>query len=452
MTDTSVELVPFMSLQNYKMLRDVATKYLAELGISVELAERAGVRMDRLLYKAMDDSDYDHLTTVQKNRMALEVVVGFVRGVADDANARMQPKAMEVPDAGPLCPDPFKEYRAAMVESEMSTGSAYGAFRPDVLPGAFDSSASAEPPVSPPKRLVKRYVLINGHDRDWETQPNRFSFSVGLGSGDIKSIRSVAATRLILPGEIEEEATMGNVPKTRFEKPFGVRYPYVVLAIDEIQNTYRSSNAVSRGAFAHFVFDRQHSSPNGRGYVHLIPIQNESRSFDINPMSNLDRMTVRVTTPGGELLNSSRDDARVLRMDWNNQVNMNDSLVMVTTVDYFDRNEFFTGDTVRFSGFESGYPLLDDYVNRYNGHDVVEIGTANVDGFTTTFYIQAPGAFNPSTGAFDVNRAITDDLMSYITSLDYAGSPPDKLCVAMNASLQVAVSFEVTVEEDDVRM
>ena len=497
----------FMSIHNYNHLMRVLREYMVDRGVS---AEDAGVRLNRLVYKTMTDVDDQNptLPAYDKNKLTAEVVSAFVANVVknqtefidkrfpppatcppvqdepvDDLERRMAELTASRGDVD--IGDPYADFQKALAASVRRTGSTHAVLRPDLIglrnnigfpcdaPGSVgglygdnilgqgDGADNGADEVTPadsggPKRVVRKYLLLNGYDRQWALFPRRFHFSIGLAKKDasFKDIRSIAATRMIIPREIVEEKTITNVPKTRFEQPFNLQYPYLILKITDFQNVYKASNSASQSAFAHFIYDSHYTSPNGRGYIHMIPIQNESKTFDINPLANLEQIELTVQRPSGAILNESRDEARVLRFDWSNQVNMNRQLLMVTLVEYFDRNEYFTGDTVRFKDFaipgSATSAAVVDFINREAGHEIVEFGTPNADGYVNTFYVRVPGAFNVKTGIFDIDTTMTTELMNYVSSINYTANPSASVALVINASLQVTVSFEIRVEEDDI--
>lgn len=471
----------FMSVANYEHLTGIINRYLLDHNLS---AEDAGVRLDRLLYKAMEDVDSEnpYISPFEKNKLTVQIVGAFLEDVATkrkpppvkdepltDLEQRMQ--QMEAFRTDVDIGDPFKDFQQGINKSYEETGSAHAALRPDLAglrasiggeggtgEDAVDALADPLLDKDTPKRIVKKYLMVNGYDRQWTLNPQRFSFSVNLSNADasFKDIREIAATRLIIPREIIEERTTTAIPKTQFEQPFGLQYPYVILKIADFQNVYKASNSASSNAFCHFIFDTFYTGPNGRGYIHLKPIQQESITFNVNPWASLNSMSLSILRPSGVLLNESRDDTKVLRFDWNNQVNANQTLIMVTLKNYFDRNEYFTGDTIRFRGFGAGATGLSipaslvEFMNREEGHEIKEYGTLNSDGYVNTFYIRVPGEFNTDTGAFEPDTDTTGSLMTYIGSFDYTNDPPESVATVINASLQVAISFEIKIEEDDV--
>lgn len=481
-----MERAPFISVANFQHLERVLKKYMNDSGVSP-----AGLEFNVLLYKAMHDVDKDNagMSTFEKNRLAVEIVARFVTKInrpafedpiADEPiperdiarrMADMESSRTDV-DLG----DPHKDFLRAVKESEAKYGSKTAVHRPDLmglrrnvgskcdppwavggLPGDAmagkgsgsdgpDGAGDIIPKPKGPKRLVRRYLMINGYDRQWSIHPLRFKFQVNLAQSDanLKDIRSIAATHLVIPREIVEEKSITNVNKTRFEHAFGLQYPYLILRITDFQNVYRSTNSASSNAFAHFVYKDHYTGPNGRGYIHLKPIQSETLTFEVNTLASLEQLDLAVQRPSGELLNTSRDETRVINFQHMNIVNINTHLILVTLQDYFDRNEYFTGDTVRFTDFQSPSTALALFINRESGHEILEYGTPNSNGYTNSFYIRVPGELNKSTGVFDTDVALTNLLSGGVSV------PGGHVALVINASLQFSVSFDIRVEEENV--
>jgi len=331
------------------------------------------------------------------------------------------------------------------------------------------------------KRIVDRYLMVNGFNRDFAIHKNRFEFQVNLNNNDatLSDIRSIAAVKLIIPREIMEERTLTNVPTLSYNHRFGLRHQYVILQIDEFQNVYRSPSPPSSKAFAHFSYDSSHKSPFGRDYITLSPVMNEELRFDTNLYTQLTSMTLSVRQPSGALLNESRDDYKLFKVDYDQT---NSKHLNVHLNKYFSKNEFFLGDVVRFTGFRARYhvgPNPDDYfsppgaadlenfINREEGHDILEVIDATASGYYSSFYIQAPGEFDRETGLFDVRldlvdgdpaRAPVSTLYDVNRNTTFPASlaAPDAKVFEMgqtvNLSLQVSIAFKVKVEEDDVKV
>jgi hypothetical protein len=334
-------------------------------------------------------------------------------------------------------------------------------------------------PRSVNKRTVERYLMVNGFNRDFAIHKNRFEFQVNLNSNDstFSDIRSIAAAKLIIPREIMEERTLTNVPNMNYTHRFGLRHQYLILQFEEFQNVYRSPSLPSSKAFAHFVFDSSHKTPFGRDYVVLAPVMREELRFNTNVYTQLSTMMLSIRQPSGALLNKSQDDYKLFKMDYDQT---NSKHLNVRLGRYFSKNEFFVGDVVRFTGFRARYYVgpnpndyysppgatdLENFVNREEGHDILEVIDATASGYYSSFYIQAPGEFDTATGLLDVRLDLVDGdpsrspqsvlyEVNQNTTFPKSLAAPDAKVFEMgkcvNLSLQVAIAFKITIEEDDV--
>lgn len=385
--------------------------------------------------------------------------------------------------------NPYSNYVDAIEDAIEKDGTPWRVLNPStvhLLDGAIasgpDTSASGTDliiPRSAKKRIVDKYLMVNSIDRNLDIYKNKFYFQANLNQNDsvISNVRSITATRLIVPKEIYETATVTNVPNTNYNNKFGLSHQYLILQIDEFQNVYKSPSLPSSKAFAHFVHDMSTKSPSGRNYITLNPVMRETLRFDTNLYTQLSSLTVSVRRPNGELLNKSQDDYRIFKVDYDAT---NSKYLNIRLNKYFSKNEFFVGDIVRFSDFRARYyvgPNPDDYVypvgsldleqfiNRDEGHDIVEIIDVTASGYYSSFYISAPGSFDSGTGLFNVRLDLIDgDPMRTPNSVLYemnaninfplSLAAPDALLFGLgkciNVSLQVTIAFKVQVEEDDV--
>ena len=275
------------------------------------------------------------------------------------------------------------------------------------------------------RKAFPRYLSVNGFDRDWTKHRERFRFTLDLNSTLHRQIHSIGVTRLVVPMEISDERGIGNVPKQYYTHMFSFAFPYVVLNIEEFADVYEGSGDVSRRAFCQMVFESSYKAPSGRGYVVLKPMQDEQKFFYPTPLASLSRLTLALLRPNGALFNRSTDRVHVMSLEWEP---INPTLLKVITTTYFDKNEIFKGDTLRFQGVTFLYdmvglantvndvggavvgPIVKPYfydqlaafMNDPEGHEVIMIGQPNDSGFFRTFYIQAPGAFDEATGTYAV--------------------------------------------------
>ena len=304
---------------------------------------------------------------------------------------------------------------------------------------------------------VERYIAINGFDRDMSVNPQRYRYTVSLTGytsnglhGTYKNIEWLSATSLIIPMEIVQPATSMTAPKPFFNQEFSLAVPYVMLAIDGFDGTYDGTNETIRRAFAMFVYHRSYKAPNGRGYVLMEPAQDERRVFQ-TPLASLRDLSVSILKPNGALFNNSVDRTMVsmLQYDIANRI-----LLKVVCETYFDRNEYYPGDDVMIRGFHAeppsggggaGFASLNAYINRREGHEVVQLGPPNDQGFYKTFFILAPGVLDQGAG-----RVITDEnMLSAVAAISATPSLVTKRGMLLNVSLQNVITLRVGTHASD---
>ena len=478
------EIETFMSVRNYSLVLKVLRDYTNEINVIPELY---GVQLNKLVYRAMMDIDAENydVSVPANNQMIVQIVGRFILSIRNDglntafAVQRQENEVCNIEEGVGVgvgvdkrqdvdFGDAYDSWRKGVDRSIAETGSSHLALRPD-LAGMFRNTGrpkcdDGDGPLSataaelimprPPMVTVRKYLLVNGYDRDWLIWKDRYHFRVDLAdsSSDFHNVRRLAATRLIIPREVIEERTPTFVPKKSFEEQFGLHYPYLMLYVDDFQNVYKGSNHASQRAFAHFMFDTVYTGANGRGFIQLKPMQDEALEFPVNAISQLSQMVLSVRRPSGVLMNDSQDSTMIRRFDYNNYVGANLLWIRVTLTNHHDRNEFFSGDNIRFRDFVGDSTTnagLVDWVNREQGHEITSFGTANTSGYVRSFHIKAPGVFNRVTGTYDVNTQFTHSLNAYFQSAAYVASPPQSVATCINASLQITVSFEVDVDEPE---
>ena len=87
---------------------------------------------------------------------------------------------------------------------------------------------------------------------------------------------------------------------------------------------------------------------NGRGYVILQPTQNETKMCEQQNLASLQRLTFSVLKPNGTLYSNSIDDYNVWKIDYQCY---NTMYLQVVLDKFFDKNEFFIGDTIVIKNF-----------------------------------------------------------------------------------------------------
>lgn len=319
----------------------------------------------------------------------------------------------------------------------------------------------------PVNKLRTLYLGINGFDRNCNQYPLRYNFSVDVMklSKTYKDIHKITFNKLIIPSEIVEQQSISNIPKTSFENSYGLTTPYVMLQIEEFQDIYDGFNDQMRKCFTQFVYYKGYHSPNGRGYIILEPCQSESKYFHPNSLSGMQRLTISLRKPSGTLLNDSRDDYKIIKLEYETY---NSTLLKIVTNRFFDKNEFYKGDTVIFQDYKiplytsserdpvTGqydqqyieyinnkvvYDKIMMFMNASEGHEIMEIGQPNDNGFYRNFYIKGPTIFDQNCGKLVVDKPMLDLIVSFNNSNT---SYPDNGLV-INASLQCSLSCEIDV-------
>jgi signal peptidase I len=309
---------------------------------------------------------------------------------------------------------------------------------------------------------IVQYMSINGFDRDWVSEPLRFQYTVKTSNGNMhttfKDIVALQATCLILPLEVMRSSQSTNTAYIQdnpiYQHGYGLAYPYVMLSIEGFDNVYDGTNDNVRRAFCMFVYNKQFQAPHGRGYVIMEPVQNEIKRFEPQPLSTLRNLTISIQRPNGVLLNESRDKINVVKIEYESH---NERFLKVVLNDYFDRNEWYRGDTVAFQGVKledssatSGFALslFETFMNRKEGHEITHVEPTNEDGYRRTFNIQAPGSVDSKVGTFVLNNTMIRALVRH--NENASESDTKTTGYVMNISLQNVIKFSVWMKRANI--
>lgn len=294
-----------------------------------------------------------------------------------------------------------------------------------------------------------KYLTINGFDRDWKNQYNRYSFSIDFTKlpNNYKNVNLIQFTNLIIPNEIIDGKSIINQPKYVYHHDHKLAYPYILLQIDEISDMYDGFNQQVQKTFTQFVYYTSYKCPNGRGYIVLKPAQKEKKVY--NAPITLQKFTISVNKPNGTLYNNSIDDYKIIKIEY---LTYNSLYLMVVLDKFFDKNEFYIGDSITISGYvvykpaaaaatassAVDYTDVSVFVNRVEGHEIIQIGDANDNGFYKSFYILAPGVLDQQQGKLVVNKRQVDALREY----NIYNTPSINGSI-MNTSLQMTLSMQI---------
>lgn len=316
----------------------------------------------------------------------------------------------------------------------------------------------------PPEKIkdITRYICINGFDRDVRLYPYRTSFKAHL-TNPLKNVRKFKVGFVHIPCEHADSASKHKI----YNIPLENMYPYLLLVIDELVPQYEGSNNAITRAICTLTFVRNNYPVNARGYVSLVPGQNEICSFDNAPLSVLSSLTLSLLTPTGELFPSTRDDHRITRVTLVPSTTHPafGGALMISLDKFVDVNEYTVTDKVRIYDFR----LLDlpnsltpeqtniiesfvDFLTRAEGHDIIALDTVALTRRMQTFTIKLPGSLSPTDGLWHPESRIVNLLENKIIMTKALNDYDiDTSCRVMNMSLQMSVGISVNLASADYK-
>jgi hypothetical protein len=287
--------------------------------------------------------------------------------------------------------------------------------------------------------MTTRYLVVSGADRSWDEDPYRNRYRVSTVGGEAvntllgtyRNISWIEATRVMVPIESGVSETPGPLS--------GFSHPFLLLQVDGMEGALDGTAEPVRRSLAVMVFESSYKAPNGRGYLVLKPASDERRTF-ATPLASLPNLRISLVKPNGTLLNNAVDAYTLNTIQYEA---INRLFVKIVMDQFFDRNEFFVGDTVRFKGFEARGAIedsivnaLNQFVNRFEGHEITRLGERNDQGFVKSFYILAPGVLDQTAGRVIIDPKMTSAIQALEPSSDTRAS-------VINASLQHVITFRL---------
>jgi hypothetical protein len=290
-----------------------------------------------------------------------------------------------------------------------------------------------------------RYISLNGFDRDWRIQPKRFAYSIGMQSM-YRDVQFIQVTSVVIPAEINDTPSLNYVNKTSYLQNYRLDVPYIILRIEEFADMYEPTNPAITNAFCTLIADKYYQTANGRGYVVLVPMQNEYKVYSQSLVS-FSRLSISLLRPNGLFINNSEDTAKIFKVEYEP---FNPLYLKIVTCAFFDKNEFFKGDFVMLQGFMLSQQTdssagLCEYINRQEGHEIKEIGRPNEDGFHRWFHIDAPSMFDSLTGKMIIDKNKIDAIVHHNSLTTYDDMTPIPNGIILNTSLQASVAVTVGV-------
>lgn len=375
-------------------------------------------------------------------------------------------------------------------------------------------------------------LIIYSYDRDWlaNSTENRYQFSVNFDQANqsnrfryspaiqkkLKNITRLDLIKAIFPIESLENLVLQDTSGAS-NQTFGtvdtsyqtsvLAYPYVVMNLQEYDGNNNGTDNILDRSFGVIHYDRSwesdtnhssvatsskpgpFSSQDSRGFVMLSPrYQDCQRIFAPTPLSTLQKLTIQLQRPQGNILSDLPDtfDISEIRPNTDNTfpsaggasisnlsyfgnlsglVSTNISYYFIRTVYYFPRSAINVGDRLQIGGISypatslataPGLQNFADWLNSDTGHLVCGIGTLNPDGSYSdgsnkmgySNFIIIQGRYSdPRTGAVTVNpfpgitgQIIVDNNENIVKTM------PRRL---LNVSRQTTLVFRVVTREKD---
>lgn len=376
-------------------------------------------------------------------------------------------------------------------------------------------------------REVENNLFIYSADRDWlkNNKENRYqftvqfdpaangqSFGVNLASQHkFKNIVRIELVKAILPGEnldVTVQRTRGTaVTGTSYQNNI-LNFPYVTVRVAELENNNYGTDQNLDRSFGVLQYDAQWladsttQSSCTKGYLAMIPKHLKcQREYYPTPLSTLQKMTIEICRPNGQLINTTPDTYDIggilapqtgeimgVSFPFTNTIKYSETPLtynvmipivngspanfFINTTKYFSKFEMCEGDRIQISGYTYSEEALNDptygnalrsfcqWVNRPEGH--VVLGSAYSIGFdlssnTTSMrngfnevgyanFIVIPARYkDPSTGSTELDPFATN-FGAVLNAFGVNLQSPVRL---INLNKQISLVFRIITREMD---
>lgn len=377
-------------------------------------------------------------------------------------------------------------------------------------------------------REIENNLFIYSADRDWlrNNKENRYSFTVifdpaANGQGfnpnlsaqqKFKNIVRIELVKCIMAGEsldVTVSTTSNNedpptyTTNTSYQDNI-LNLPYITVRVAELENNnYGTDNFLDR-SFGVLQYDAQWISDTAtqstctKGYLAMIPkFLKCQKEFYPTPLSTLQKMTIDIRRPNGELISNSPDTYDILGILGADStapppglpfpfsvstipsvfnvfnppspvVQPNPGNFFIVTSKYFSKFDVCKGDRIQISGYTYNDAALNDptygnalrdfcnWVNQPSGHIVLGIGytdstttlkdNENNVGYGNVIIIQTRYQ-DPTTGLTQI--APFGNISDFSTALTTFGDALQTPCRLIDLNKQLSLVFRVITREMD---
>jgi hypothetical protein len=363
-----------------------------------------------------------------------------------------------------------------------------------------------------PKYIEKvHYININSVDRDWVHNLNedRYNFQVKFNQN--QDYTGSATVSQLYRNVISIELVSAVMPMDAFIEPFDTRiymglsrYPYLLLRIEELDNVFKGTNNWVDKAFSTMIFDKvfytntlssdyisgytgftsivQSSPRQGfageylRGFIKYNPAYFEKKKYYNNPLASLNRMSIDITDPRGNNVNTQKDVLDIKQIQYTSNINTltgtellptfawpfstqsSYSYIKITTNTYFSNRLVRIGDRIIINGFEFDPDTIAGindskfftFINRPEGHVIINLdvetnGADNTNnrGYINNIYIAPPGTMN------NINQTIQTSTYYDPTTLNLTNENIANWGRMINVDLQTQLLFRIVTRDPD---
>jgi hypothetical protein len=326
-------------------------------------------------------------------------------------------------------------------------------------------------------REIESNLFVYSADRDWlrNNKENRYQFTVNFDPAangqsfgpnlasqqKFKNIVRIELVKAIMPGEgldVTIDCKTTATTTTDYQDNI-LNMPYVIVRVAELENNnYGTDNFLDRsfGVLqydAAWISDTVKQSTCSKGFLAMIPkFLKCQKEYYPTPLSTLQKMTIELLRPNGELISNSPDTFNVGGIiaisnntgtifpftinpvaspyavtvpDSTGAPTLNPGNFFINTVTYFSKFEICVGDRIQISGYNYSETILNDptygqqlrafcnWINRPEGHIVIattfsqstgalSADSTNTVGYANFIIIQARYE-DPTTGSIALN-------------------------------------------------
>jgi hypothetical protein len=259
--------------------------------------------------------------------------------------------------------------------------------------------------------IKNNYIIINSKDRDWINSTNEtpYKFSVKLGgshtdtysvtSSEYKNISYIEVNKMILNDRAITNTS--NIITTKISS-----LPYIQCNFKNFSRLIDGTNSTFNSSMGIFVSSLTPVIGDEYEYVSFDNQLPNGKTFQPIPLGTLNMIDLELLDPQGNLVKNNTDVLNIKSVHINNEtgITKNDYLI-ITTNQYFDKNEFRSGDIIQCRNYEFHNNDFDEsytfnnFINTANCHIITDISKTNSDTeLYNRIHIQLPSHLSRNTG------------------------------------------------------